>query len=45
VFFFCEVAPSIAGALLLAEEEAQLWTMTGAQGLFLLTALDPNESS
>lgn len=43
LYVFDGVAPSMAAALLLAEEEAQFWVMAGAQGLSLLTALVPSD--
>jgi len=33
----------MAGTLLIAKEEAMLWVMAGAKGLFVLTALGPSE--
>uniref|UniRef100_A0A0A9CGX0 Reverse transcriptase zinc-binding domain-containing protein n=1 Tax=Arundo donax TaxID=35708 RepID=A0A0A9CGX0_ARUDO len=38
---FDGAAPSIAGALVIAEEEQRLWSMAGARGLSLLTAPTP----
>lgn len=34
--------PSLAGVLLVAVEERQLWGMAGAQGLFYMTSLSPD---
>ena len=36
---FDGAAPSLAGALILADEERRLWSMAGARGLSFLTAL------
>ena len=40
---FDGVAPSVAGALVVAGEERRLWTTAGAQGLSLLSAHLPGD--